>query len=141
MATSGLFSDLVSVPTTLPGYGITTVNANTLVGPITIASNDDATFVGSTFFYKDMSVTGDILVNNKLLLRRNSTSAQLIDDSTLDIIINNASKLKVTTQNISINNSVGIGEHSNLLKEISEWTQRLAEAEENISILNKHFVE
>ena len=38
-------------------------------------------------------------------------------------------------------NSVGIGEHSNLLKEISEWTQRLSEAEENISILNKHFCE
>ena len=42
---------------------------------------------------------------------------------------------------IYFNNSVGIGEHSNLLKEITEWSQRLAEAEENISILNKHFVE
>ena len=42
---------------------------------------------------------------------------------------------------VYFNNSVVIGEHSNLLKEISEWTQRLAEAEENISILNKHFVE
>ena len=42
---------------------------------------------------------------------------------------------------IYFNNSVGIGEHSNLLKEITEWSQRLAEAEENISILHKHFVE
>ena len=42
---------------------------------------------------------------------------------------------------VYFNNSVGIGEHSNLLKEISEWTQRLSEAEENISILNKHFCE
>lgn len=42
---------------------------------------------------------------------------------------------------VYFNNSVGIGEHSNLLKEIMEWFQRLAEAEENISILNKHFVE
>ena len=42
---------------------------------------------------------------------------------------------------VYFNNSVGIGEHSNLLKEISEWTQKLAEAEENISILNKYFVE
>ena len=42
---------------------------------------------------------------------------------------------------VYFNNPVGIGEHSNLLKEIPEWSQKLAEAEENISILNKHFVE
>jgi len=42
---------------------------------------------------------------------------------------------------VYFNNSVGIGEHSNLLKEITEWTQKLAEAEENISALDKHFVE
>ena len=42
---------------------------------------------------------------------------------------------------VYFNNSVGIGEHSNLLKEIMEWSQKLAEAEENISILNNHFVE
>ena len=42
---------------------------------------------------------------------------------------------------IYFNKSVGIGEHSNLLKEILEWSQKLAEAEENISTLNKHFVE
>ena len=42
---------------------------------------------------------------------------------------------------VYFNNPVGIGEHSNLLKEITEWTQRLAEAEENISTLDKHFVE
>ena len=38
-------------------------------------------------------------------------------------------------------NPVGIGEHSNLLQEINEWTQKLAEAEENISTLKKHFCE
>ncbi len=42
---------------------------------------------------------------------------------------------------VYFNNSVGIGEHSNLLKEISEWTQRLSEAEENISTLKSHFCE
>ena len=42
---------------------------------------------------------------------------------------------------VYFNNSVGIGEHSNLLKEISEWTQKLTEAEENISTLNSHFRE
>ena len=42
---------------------------------------------------------------------------------------------------VYFNNSVGIGEHSNLLKEIMEWSQKLAEAEENISTLNKHFIE
>ena len=42
---------------------------------------------------------------------------------------------------VYFNNSVGIGEHSNLLKEILEWTQKLTEAEENISTLDKHFIE
>jgi len=42
---------------------------------------------------------------------------------------------------VYFNNSVGIGEHSNLLKEILEWTQKLTEAEENISILKTHFCE
>jgi hypothetical protein len=42
---------------------------------------------------------------------------------------------------IYFNNSVGIGEHSNLLKEILEWTQKLTEAEENISTLTSHFCE
>ena len=42
---------------------------------------------------------------------------------------------------IYFNKSVGIGEHSNLLKEIVEWTQKLTEAEENISTLNSHFCE
>tara|TARA_B100000427_G_C15472616_1_gene579258 strand:+ start:1031 stop:1327 length:297 start_codon:yes stop_codon:yes gene_type:complete len=35
------------------------------------------------------------------------------------------------------NNSVGIGEHSNLLDEIVTWTKCLAEAEEAIDTLNK----
>ena len=36
--------------------------------------------------------------------------------------------------------SVGIGEHSNLLKEITEWTQKLTEAEDNIRTLEQKFV-
>lgn len=35
------------------------------------------------------------------------------------------------------NNSVGIGEHSNLLDEIVTWTKCLAEAEEALDTLNK----
>jgi hypothetical protein len=42
---------------------------------------------------------------------------------------------------IYFENSVGIGEHSNLLKEILEWTHKLTEAEENISTLKTHFCE
>ncbi len=42
---------------------------------------------------------------------------------------------------VYFNNSVGIGEHSNILKEISEWTKKLSEAEENIYMLQKHFCE
>ena len=42
---------------------------------------------------------------------------------------------------VYFNKSVGIADHSNLLKEILEWTQKLTEAEENISTLNSHFYE
>ena len=38
-------------------------------------------------------------------------------------------------------NPVGIGDHSNFLKEVLEWTERLTEAEENITTLHKHFIE
>jgi hypothetical protein len=37
-------------------------------------------------------------------------------------------------------NSVGIGEYSNLLQEIINWTEKLTDAEENIETLKK-FVE
>jgi hypothetical protein len=40
---------------------------------------------------------------------------------------------------VYLNNSVGIGEHSGLLKEVSAWTQKLTEAEENIETLKRHF--
>jgi len=40
---------------------------------------------------------------------------------------------------VYLNNSVGIGDHSGLLKEINTWTQKLTEAEENIGTLKKHF--
>ncbi len=42
---------------------------------------------------------------------------------------------------IYFNNSVGIGEHSHLLNEITEWAQKLTEAEENIETLKRHFCE
>ena len=37
-------------------------------------------------------------------------------------------------------NSVGIGDHSNLLEEIKKWTAVLTEAEDNLKTLNKHFI-
>ena len=35
------------------------------------------------------------------------------------------------TLDIYFNNSVGIGEHSNLLEEVKKWTSKLSEADEN----------
>ena len=40
---------------------------------------------------------------------------------------------------VYLNKSVGIGEHSNLLEEVTKWTEALTEAEENIETLNRHF--
>ncbi len=39
--------------------------------------------------------------------------------------------------NTYFNNSVGIGEHSDLVGEVVNWTKALAEAEESIEVLRK----
>ena len=35
--------------------------------------------------------------------------------------------------------SVGIGEHSEMLAEINKWTHKLAEADENLNVLEQYF--
>jgi|TARA_R110000744_G_scaffold112047_2_gene210276 hypothetical protein len=51
-----------------------------------------------------------------------------------------AQKLEaLATIEIYLNNSVGIGEHSNILDEVEKHTSVLADAEEKISILKAHF--
>ena len=40
---------------------------------------------------------------------------------------------------ILFNNSVGIGEHTDILAEIDKWVNSLSQAEENLSILNNNF--
>ena len=40
---------------------------------------------------------------------------------------------------ILFTNSVGIGEHTDILSEIDKWTNSLSQAEENLSILNNNF--
>ena len=42
---------------------------------------------------------------------------------------------------VYFDNSVGIGDHSNLLEEVLKWSQKLSEAEENISTLRRHYLE
>tara|TARA_Y100001963_G_scaffold125232_1_gene176683 strand:+ start:266 stop:511 length:246 start_codon:yes stop_codon:yes gene_type:complete len=42
---------------------------------------------------------------------------------------------------VYFNQSVGIGEHSKLLSEITAWTEKLTEAEDNLATLKKHFME
>ena len=45
----------------------------------------------------------------------------------------------LATLDVYFTNSVGIGEHSNLLDEVKKWTTVLTESEENITTLQKHF--
>tara|TARA_B100001094_G_C17696892_1_gene560785 strand:- start:22 stop:261 length:240 start_codon:yes stop_codon:yes gene_type:complete len=42
---------------------------------------------------------------------------------------------------ILFKNSVGIGEHTDLLTEIKKWTESLSQAEENIQVLMDNFDE
>ena len=40
---------------------------------------------------------------------------------------------------ILFNDSVGIGEHTDLLAEVKKWSESLSQAEENLKILDTHF--
>ena len=40
---------------------------------------------------------------------------------------------------ILFNDSVGIGEHTDLLSEVKKWTESLSQAEENLQTLRKNF--
>ena len=40
---------------------------------------------------------------------------------------------------ILFNDSVGIGEHTDLLSEVKKWTESLSKAEENLQTLRKNF--
>ena len=42
---------------------------------------------------------------------------------------------------ILFNNSVGNGEHTDILSEVNKWVESLSQAEENLQTLNKHFGE
>ena len=42
---------------------------------------------------------------------------------------------------ILFKNSVGIGEHTDILSEIDKWVKSLSEADENIETLKKYFDE
>jgi len=39
---------------------------------------------------------------------------------------------------ILFNNSVGIGEHTDILSEVDKWVNSLSQAEENLKTLEKH---
>jgi hypothetical protein len=41
---------------------------------------------------------------------------------------------------VYFNNSVGIGDHSDILNEVTKWSEILTDAEDNIRTLNQHFV-
>ena len=36
--------------------------------------------------------------------------------------------------------SVGIGEHTDILSEVTKWIENLSQAEENLKTLNKHYI-
>ena len=40
---------------------------------------------------------------------------------------------------IYFDNSVGIGEHTDLLSEVKKWTESLSQAEENLQVLRDNF--
>ena len=47
----------------------------------------------------------------------------------------------IANLDILFKNSVGIGEHTDILVEVDKWVKRLAEADENLEILSKYFDE
>ena len=54
----------------------------------------------------------------------------------------NAQKAEaVANLDVLFKNSVGIGEHTDLLTEVKKWTESLSQAEENIQSLKNNFDE
>ena len=54
----------------------------------------------------------------------------------------NAQKAEaVANLDVLFKNSVGIGEHTDLLAEVKKWTESLSQAEENIQSLKNNFDE
>lgn len=52
-----------------------------------------------------------------------------------------AEKLRAKANlDVYLQNSVGVGEHSDLVEEIITWTRKYEEAEGCIKVLDKHFV-
>ncbi len=45
----------------------------------------------------------------------------------------------IATLNLYFYNSVGIADHSQVLDEIKKWTSKLAEANENLTVLREYF--
>ena len=48
-------------------------------------------------------------------------------------------KIAKATLEVYFKNSVGIGEHSDLLEELDKWVEKLASAEEKLETLRKNF--
>ena len=42
---------------------------------------------------------------------------------------------------VYLEHPAGIGEHSDILEELKQWTTKLSEAQDNLTILEKYFVE
>ena len=45
----------------------------------------------------------------------------------------------VATLEVYFSNSIGIGEHSNILDELKKWVTKLSEAREALDVLEKNF--
>ncbi len=45
----------------------------------------------------------------------------------------------IATLEVYFNNSIGIGEHSNILDELKKWTIKLSEAQEAVDALERNF--
>ena len=45
----------------------------------------------------------------------------------------------LATLELYFTNSIGIGEHSNILSEFKDWTHKLCEADEALEVLEKYY--
>ena len=45
----------------------------------------------------------------------------------------------IATLDLYLNHSVAIADHSQILEEIKSWTNKLAEAQENLNVLKQYF--
>ena len=73
-----------------------------------------------------------------------TTHRKIMKEKLLEALLSHYKAQKdeaIAVIDLYLKKSVGIGDHSNILDELKKWTTKLSEAQENLLVLEKYFIE